>query len=136
MSDMQELIEGVKKHAQDHYDAGWDVIVETYEDVQIKGILIGADTPVTTVEEAIEEVRPIVSIWVDALLNTRPGEDDDQQLVTYNNYRREAEEAKEATRAWAEKSNKAEREWNGGVQPAVEEPVTDGSEVGLGLDEA
>jgi hypothetical protein len=99
MTDMQELIDGVKAHAQENYEAGWDVIVETYEDVQIKGMLLGADEPVTTVLEAIEEVRPVVSLWVSRMLDTRPGEDSDGQLVTYNNYLREEEASKKAIEA-------------------------------------
>jgi hypothetical protein len=96
MTDMQELIDGVKAHAQENYEAGWDVIVECYEDDQIKGMLLGADKPVTTVLEAIEEVRPVVSIWVSRVLDTRPGEDSDGQLVMYNNYLREEEASKKA----------------------------------------
>jgi hypothetical protein len=96
MTDMQELVDGVKAHAQEHYEAGWDVIVECYEDEDIQSMLLGADKPVTTVLEAIEAVRPAVSLWVSRVLDTRPVEDSDGQLVMYNNYLREEKASKKA----------------------------------------
>lgn len=54
----QELIEAVKAHALTHYEQGWDVIVECYDDADIAE-LIGA---ARTVKGAITKAAYLVNI--------------------------------------------------------------------------
>jgi len=59
MATKQELINGVKAHAQANYnEGGWDHIVEAYEDSEIAELIDGA----TTVAGAIEKAWEIVEI--------------------------------------------------------------------------
>ena len=69
--DIQSLVEGVKDHAYRHYneEGGWDFVIETMEDEDIAGLLTATgeweheETPVATLEEALERVEEIVSLW-------------------------------------------------------------------------
>jgi len=57
-----ELVEYVKAYALDHYnDGGWDVIVEAYDDDQIREML----GQVTTREGALKKARWLVRLFVD-----------------------------------------------------------------------
>ena len=69
--DIQSLVEAVKSHAYRHYneEGGWDFVIETMEDEDIAGLLTATgeweheETPVATLEEALERVEEIVSLW-------------------------------------------------------------------------
>ena len=69
--DIQSLVEAVKSHAYRHYneEGGWDFVIETMEDEDIAGLLNATgeweheETPVTTLEEALERVEEVVSLW-------------------------------------------------------------------------
>lgn len=37
---MEALVEAVKAHAVAHYEQGWDVVVEAFEDVEIMEVLV------------------------------------------------------------------------------------------------
>lgn len=54
----RELIKAVRDHAQAHYDEGWDVIVEAYEDSEI----VEAYGDATTPEQAISRMAEIVEL--------------------------------------------------------------------------
>ena len=83
----QALVDGVKAHAQEHYnEGGWDVVIECYTDEMIAAHLKEPDYRVTyepgtyriasegwvpgcdgnsTVEQAIAKFAALVSIWDD-----------------------------------------------------------------------
>ena len=69
--DIQSLVEAVKSYAYRHYneEGGWDFVIETMEDEDIAGLLTATgewehyETPVTTLEEALERVGDLVSLW-------------------------------------------------------------------------
>ena len=62
------LVEAVKAHALAHYeDGGWDVVVETYEDIDIAKQVSMASTP----DEAIASFETPVSIWADRQADAR-----------------------------------------------------------------
>lgn len=54
----RELIEAVREHAKAHYDEGWDIIVEAYEDREI----VEAYGDATTPEQAIASMAEIVEL--------------------------------------------------------------------------
>tara|TARA_B100000745_G_scaffold163633_1_gene107058 strand:- start:1050 stop:1352 length:303 start_codon:yes stop_codon:yes gene_type:complete len=68
---IDELVEKTKAHAYLHYEeeGGWDFVIETMEDSDIKELLTGTGdwehykTPVTTLEQAIKRVGDLVSLW-------------------------------------------------------------------------
>jgi hypothetical protein len=63
-----DLVEAVKAHALAHYnDGGWDVIVECFDDAQIRTEIGRA----RTVEGAIRKMRPLVAIWADQQADAR-----------------------------------------------------------------
>ena len=65
---MSTLIEQVKQYALDHYtDGGWDVIVECWSDAEI-AVKIGS---AATLEEALNEFRPLVEVWADRQADAR-----------------------------------------------------------------
>lgn len=53
-----ELVAAVKAHAMDNYSAGWDEIVECFDDKDIWEYAAGA----TTAEEAIKQVASLVGL--------------------------------------------------------------------------
>lgn len=61
-----DMIEAVKTYAQEHYsEGGWDVIVECYEDEEIRHALEvheQFDTAISTDAEAIQAIGQIVDI--------------------------------------------------------------------------
>jgi hypothetical protein len=75
MADVEELqwreamVEAVKKYAQEHYDEGWDVVVEAYDDAEILGVILGGGDRVIGEETAIEEMRNIVSLYKEKAAN-------------------------------------------------------------------
>lgn len=54
----RELVKAVRDHAQAHYDEGWDVIVEAYEDSEI----VEAYGDATNPEQAIARMAEIVEL--------------------------------------------------------------------------
>ena len=68
---IDELVEKVKAHAYLHYEeeGGWDFVIETMEDSDIKELLTGTGdwqgsySPVITLEQAIKRVGDLVSLW-------------------------------------------------------------------------
>lgn len=71
--DRDELVDLVKQHAIDNYEAGgWDVIVECWEDKEILDILDRdkANTP----QAAIESFKPVVSVWADRQADAKNSE--------------------------------------------------------------
>lgn len=62
MTDMNEMVEAVKKHALENYNiGGWDMVVECWEDREIEAVL--TEYGITTVEGAIEEFYQRASIY-------------------------------------------------------------------------
>lgn len=61
--EMKGMISAVRKHAEAHYDEGWDTLVECFDDKDIyKHIMnYGAKTD----EKAIDCFRDLVSVWQD-----------------------------------------------------------------------
>ncbi len=57
----QSLIDAVKAYAHEHYDEGWDYVVEAMEDYEIAKDIAGATTP----EEAIAKMAKIVKLLSD-----------------------------------------------------------------------
>jgi DNA-binding CsgD family transcriptional regulator len=56
------LIAEVRAYAVDHYnDGGWDVIVETFSDDELRAAIGGA----RTLAGALRKLRPSVSVWAD-----------------------------------------------------------------------
>jgi hypothetical protein len=39
------MVAHVKRHAEAHYNKGWDVVVETYTDDEIAEVIAGCKTP-------------------------------------------------------------------------------------------
>jgi hypothetical protein len=67
---MQNLIDAVKKHANEHYeDGGWDVLVECWSDKDILNHLntYGARTE----KQAVESFKTVVSVWADRQADAR-----------------------------------------------------------------
>ena len=67
---IEELVEEVKNYAYKNYNkGGWDFIVETLEDSEIKEMLTATGswefekTPVTTVKQAIKRIGEVASLW-------------------------------------------------------------------------
>ena len=58
-SDLPGLVAAVKQYANDNYEEGWDVVVETMTDVEIAEEIAGAKTP----EEAIKKMAVIVDLY-------------------------------------------------------------------------
>lgn len=59
---LTELVEGVKKHARDHYtEGGWDVVVETMDFADIAKIVFEA----ASVKAAIRRFKPMIEVWAD-----------------------------------------------------------------------
>lgn len=54
----RELIKAIREHAKAHYDEGWDIIVEAYEDSEIVEEIGDATTP----EQAISRMAEIVEL--------------------------------------------------------------------------
>ena len=52
------LVQAVQAHAQAHYEEGWDIIVEAYEDTEIIEAIGDATTP----EQAIARMAEIVEV--------------------------------------------------------------------------
>lgn len=55
---LKEIVKAVREHAQAHYDEGWDIVVEAYEDKEI----IEAVGDATTAEQAIARMSEIVEV--------------------------------------------------------------------------
>ncbi|MFJ6680571.1 hypothetical protein [Streptomyces werraensis] len=67
---MDELIEHVKRYALEHYShGGWDVVVECWEDEEIRRWLeteAGTELTVpTTPDEAITKMMILVDVWAE-----------------------------------------------------------------------
>lgn len=61
---MRQLIDAVKKHAEDHYnDGGWDVIVECWTESDIADYL--KKNKVKDANQAIAAVKEIVDVYAD-----------------------------------------------------------------------
>lgn len=61
-TEMTELVEAVKAHANEHYeDGGWDVIVECWSDEEIAEAVKGTKTTAG----AIRKMRSVVGIYAD-----------------------------------------------------------------------
>ena len=58
---MSELIAAVKKHAEAHYDGGWDVVVECWSDQKLCGHIMQAKAK--TEQQAIASFKTVVSVW-------------------------------------------------------------------------
>lgn len=64
------LIEAVKKHAQEHYDdGGWDVVVECWEDEEIREWLRQHNA--YSLAAAIKAFEPLVDAWSDRQADAR-----------------------------------------------------------------
>jgi hypothetical protein len=50
------LIEGVKSYAREHYEEGWDIVIECWRDGEISREVGNS----TTVEGAIKRLRPLI----------------------------------------------------------------------------
>ena len=57
---IQELVAEVKRYAREHYEDGWDRIVETVDDAQLTQWL--TEDKVTTVDEAIKNIADMLGI--------------------------------------------------------------------------
>lgn len=65
MNTTEEMIAAVRAHAKANYSIeGWDILVESYEDSQIREEIEGmyGDSPCTTNEEAIKRLGSTVGI--------------------------------------------------------------------------
>ena len=78
----------VKDHASNYHDAGWDVVTETMDDAQV-AVVIGRARTMTGAVNAVREA--VVEPWVRGLLESRPGEDDDEQLLIAQRFEAERE---------------------------------------------
>lgn len=58
------MVEFVKAHAVEHYEDGWDVVVECWTDEQIGEQIAGA----TTKEQALAAFAPLVNVRNSAFL--------------------------------------------------------------------
>jgi hypothetical protein len=71
----KEMVEAIKAHALAHYDdGGWDVIVECWDDEDIKRWLFLDEDgyiPVTSFEEAVERMFVLVDVWADQQADAR-----------------------------------------------------------------
>jgi hypothetical protein len=70
-----EMIEAVKKYAQENYsEGGWDVIVECYEDAEIRRALEVHEQfngkTISTSVEAIEVIGELVDIMHDQMIDS------------------------------------------------------------------
>lgn len=60
MANRQAMVDAVRSFARQHYNAaGWDVVVECYDDADIERIIVDANA--TTIDAAIRAVHRIVS---------------------------------------------------------------------------
>lgn len=63
---MTSLVEAVKNHAKSHYnEGGWDMVVECYEDTEIREEIAGCTTP----EQAIARLAEVAHIYHDRRLD-------------------------------------------------------------------
>jgi hypothetical protein len=90
--ELPDLIAAVRAHAAQHYDAGWDVVCEAWDDSYLGEMIDDAQS----VKQAIDRVRGFVGLYVDNMLNSRPGEDSDWQLAMSKRYDAEKEAAEHA----------------------------------------
>lgn len=67
MVPMHEMIQAVRDHALAHYEEGWDVIVEAWDDRQIEETIIKCRTK----EGAIKKVARFASIYRERQANAR-----------------------------------------------------------------
>ena len=69
---------------QEHYEDGWDQVVEAMDDNYIKNMLIldGA----TTREEALSSIGNMCELWLSRALDCREGEDTDSELDTWKRF--------------------------------------------------
>ncbi|MDH5523049.1 MAG: hypothetical protein OEY01_03465 [Desulfobulbaceae bacterium] len=58
--EQKEIINGLQKHALAHYEEGWDMLYEAWEDYEIVEVLEEKD--IMTFEEALEEFTKIMGI--------------------------------------------------------------------------
>ena len=63
---MEEMVAAVKAHATANYEAGWDFIVECYDDGEIAEALSDWSVPVTSVDGAIKAFTKMVRWHEDA----------------------------------------------------------------------
>ncbi len=67
---MNQLIQAVKNHANENYEAGgWDILVECWEDEEIACVLKKDNCK--TEKEAIDTFRPLVAVWADRQADAR-----------------------------------------------------------------
>jgi ribosomal protein L12E/L44/L45/RPP1/RPP2 len=59
MVPMHEMIQAVRDHANAHYEEGWDVIVEAWEDKEIEEVILKCRTK----EGAIKKIGQYASIY-------------------------------------------------------------------------
>lgn len=57
---MDELLAAVREHAQKHYDEGWDVIVEAYEDDELVELIRQASS--IDLETVLDYVGGVVEV--------------------------------------------------------------------------
>ena len=74
----QELVSAVLEHANQHYNEGWDFIVEGWTTEEIAEEMLDCET----VETAIKRMQWYIDLYHEVELNTRCGEDTDKQLVS------------------------------------------------------
>lgn len=58
---MKGMIAAVRKHAEEHYEEGWDMLVECFDDKDIYAHIMNHKA--TTNEKAIDSFRGLVSVW-------------------------------------------------------------------------
>ena len=56
---MNELVNAVKNHANEHYEHdGWDIVSECYSDSEIADIIKGAATASDAIQAVLMHVKP------------------------------------------------------------------------------
>lgn len=61
----------MKRWALDNYEKGGDVIVECYDDDELRMVLLEAGS----LEGALKELQNIAELWIEQKMNTRFGDE-------------------------------------------------------------
>jgi hypothetical protein len=63
---MQNLIDAVKAHADEHYEHdGWDIVSECYEDGEIAALIGNATTPADAICAVGKHIKPLADYRAD-----------------------------------------------------------------------
>ncbi len=57
---VNKLVEGVKNHGIDHYEKGWDILVECWSDEKILSTIKGCKTVKGAIKKVWNELKPQV----------------------------------------------------------------------------